>query len=63
MIEDITIVLGALRERRDWIEMCLPTLPAVRSAARRIELARLNAEIARRCWNRTEWREGPAFTI
>ena len=50
MIEDREIILAALRYRRDLVCIALnatSTYPPLR-----IELARINAEIARRVWNR-----------
>jgi hypothetical protein len=55
VIEDAEIILRCLRSRGEWLAYFLD----IRSVGehpvasdRRIELARINAEVARRCWNR-----------
>jgi hypothetical protein len=55
MIEDHAVILRCLQSRREWLAYFLdiPSVVAHPVASdRRIELARINAEIARRCWNR-----------
>lgn len=54
MVEDMAILLAVLRERRRWIaiDLDIEFHTLAKRTALRIELARINAEIARRCWNR-----------
>lgn len=54
LVEDMEIIMGCLRERRRWIEVDLDLAfhLSERRAALRLELARVNAEISKRCWNR-----------
>ena len=52
--EDFEIVLLALRRERYRLEQSLDFTWywAEQHPAKRLELARVNAEIAKRCWNR-----------
>jgi hypothetical protein len=51
MTEDMAIIMLVLRDRRKWItiDLDLDFLLPDQQAALRIKLARINAEIARRC--------------
>jgi hypothetical protein len=51
MVEDRDIILDALRWRRRTLCIRLNIGPGD-GRCWRLELARINAEIARRCWNR-----------
>jgi hypothetical protein len=53
MIEDREVIMDALCRQRDVLDILLDTKwAAEKGQASRIRLARINAEIARRCWNR-----------
>jgi hypothetical protein len=56
MVEDRDIIMTALRHQRDWLILTLDLrrhyLPPDDLQEARLTLARINGEIARRCWNR-----------
>ena len=52
MIEDRHIIMGCLREVRFQVEKKLDNDEFADPVKARVVLARINAEISRRCWNR-----------
>lgn len=54
LVEDMEIIMSCLRERRRWIEVDLDLNfhQGSKPTELRLELARVNAEISKRCWNR-----------